>query len=239
MERGFVALSLDDEEEEVVQVQREPDPISAEEDFWERGGETRWGNSYEGADLGRSKKEEEVEGGLGCRIDHILGMNLEGHLNRNLDVDVVQSNLQGRVNMDQDLVMYMMEGGDGKKRPRMESDKSMEGEEMGSLVVRNRRMVEKSHFISAVAKLYNPQVVFIMETKLSKIRMKNVRRKCGFLNGIDIEANGSRGGLCLAWKDNTNICLKSFSTYHIDVVLKENTDGKEWRFTGFYGSLYA
>ncbi|MBA0591063.1 hypothetical protein Gorai_019750, partial [Gossypium raimondii] len=121
MERGFVALSLDDEEEEVVQVQREPHPVSAEEDFCLVGGERQGGgNSYEGADLGRSKREEEIEGGLGCQIDHILGMNLEGDLNRNLDVDV---------------------GDDGKKRPRMESDKSMEGEEMGSLVVRNRRMV--------------------------------------------------------------------------------------------------
>ncbi|MBA0770874.1 hypothetical protein Gotri_019430 [Gossypium trilobum] len=128
MERGFVALSLDNEEEEVVQVQREPDPVFAEEDFWERGERQGGGNSYEGADLGRSKREEKIEGGLGCRIDHILGMNLEG-----------------------------------------------------PWAIRR---------FQYVLKLYNPQVVFIMETKLSKIRMKNVRRKCGFLNGIDIEADG-------------------------------------------------
>lgn len=51
--------------------------------------------------------------------------------------------------------------------------------------------------------------------------------------------DSSRGGLCLAWKDNTNICLKSFLSYHIDVVLKENADEKECRFTGFYGSPYV
>ncbi|KAH1032591.1 hypothetical protein J1N35_044765 [Gossypium stocksii] len=69
-----------------------------------------------------------------------------------------------------------------------------------------------------------------METKLSKMRMENVRRKCAFLNGIDIGAEGLRGGLCLAWKDTTNIWLKSFSAYHIDVALKENNDRKEWRY---------
>ncbi|MBA0624650.1 hypothetical protein Godav_009966 [Gossypium davidsonii] len=94
MERGFVALSLDDEEEEIVQVQREPDPVSLEENFcfvkvrtrrdgmgpffksrrfiatnsvWlrEEGGEMRLGNGYEGAELGRGKKGKETEGGMG------------------------------------------------------------------------------------------------------------------------------------------------------------------------------
>ncbi|MBA0852242.1 hypothetical protein Goshw_002995 [Gossypium schwendimanii] len=37
MERGFVVLSLDDEEKEVVQVQKESDPVSAKEDFCLRG----------------------------------------------------------------------------------------------------------------------------------------------------------------------------------------------------------
>ncbi|KAH1107949.1 hypothetical protein J1N35_011717 [Gossypium stocksii] len=43
-------------------------------------------------------------------------------------------------------------------------------------------------------------MVFLMETKLNKKRMEKVRRSYGFTNGIDIEAEGSRGGLCLAWK---------------------------------------
>ncbi|MBA0551913.1 hypothetical protein Golob_022769, partial [Gossypium lobatum] len=40
-------------------------------------------------------------------------------------------------------------GGDKKKRPKRESDKFMEEEEVGFLVVRNRKMLEKSHVISA------------------------------------------------------------------------------------------
>ncbi|KAA3473246.1 reverse transcriptase [Gossypium australe] len=59
--------------------------------------------------------------------------------------------------------------------------------------------------------------------------MEKVRRNCGFMNGFDIEAEGSRGGLCLAWKEDIKVTLRSFSRNHIDVM----------RFTGFYGSLYA
>ncbi|MBA0783524.1 hypothetical protein Gotri_001225, partial [Gossypium trilobum] len=52
----------------------------------------------------------------------------------NLDVEGIQSNLQRRVDMDQDSTMCVMEGGDGKKWPRRESDKFMKGEDVGSLV---------------------------------------------------------------------------------------------------------
>lgn len=36
-------------------------------------------------------------------------------------------------------------------------------------------------------KQHNPQI-FLMETKLDKHRMEKARRRCGFNNGIDIEA---------------------------------------------------
>lgn len=38
-----------------------------------------------------------------------------------------------------------------------------------------------------------PQVVFFMETKVDKKRMECVRRKLGFVNGIDVDADGSKG----------------------------------------------
>ncbi|KAH1107407.1 hypothetical protein J1N35_011175 [Gossypium stocksii] len=87
-------------------------------------------------------------------------------------------------------------------------------------------------------KLHNPQVVFFMETKIGKRQMEEVRRRCGFFNGIDVEAVGSRGGLCLAWKGDISIRFQSFSIRHIDVVVDEVEKGTKWRFTGFYGSPY-
>lgn len=48
--------------------------------------------------------------------------------------------------------------------------------------------------------------------------MEMVRLKCGFENGIDIGAIGSKGGLSLGWKGNSLIWLKSYSYYHIDLI---------------------
>ncbi|KAA3486777.1 reverse transcriptase [Gossypium australe] len=88
-------------------------------------------------------------------------------------------------------------------------------------------------------KQHNPHIVFLMETKIDKQRMEKVRRSCGFLNGIDIEAEGSRGGLCLAWKEDIIVTLRSFSNNHIDAMANEKNTNEEWRFTSFYGSPYV
>ncbi|KAA3472230.1 reverse transcriptase [Gossypium australe] len=77
-----------------------------------------------------------------------------------------------------------------------------------------------------------------METKLDKKRMERVRRSCGFMNGIEVEAEGSRGGLCLSWNDDIKVTLRSFSKWNIDVLIKEADIKEEWMFTGFYGSPY-
>ncbi|KAA3471101.1 reverse transcriptase [Gossypium australe] len=78
-----------------------------------------------------------------------------------------------------------------------------------------------------------------MKTKLSQQRMSKTRRSCGFINGIDVDAEGSRGGLCLAWRTGMDVTLKSFSKWHIDVMVKEDGSQAEWRFTGFYSSPYS
>lgn len=87
-------------------------------------------------------------------------------------------------------------------------------------------------------KLYNPQIVFFIETKVSRSHMERVRRSCGFLNGIDVDSRGSRGGLCMAWKGDINVQLQSFSQRHIDVIIEDMVEGNKWQFTGFYGSPY-
>ncbi|KAA3476158.1 expansin-A1-like [Gossypium australe] len=89
-----------------------------------------------------------------------------------------------------------------------------------------------------IIKQHNPYMVFLIETKLDQKRMDRARKSCGFINGIDIEAERSRDGLCLAWKGGIEVTLKSFSKWHIDVLVKEDGIEEEWRFTGFYGSPY-
>lgn len=78
-----------------------------------------------------------------------------------------------------------------------------------------------------------------METKLHSCRMERVRKRCEYVSGIDVAAMGSKGCLTLAWKGDININLRSYSLNHIDVLVKDNTNTREWRFTGFYGSPIA
>ncbi|KAH1074512.1 hypothetical protein J1N35_026840 [Gossypium stocksii] len=67
--------------------------------------------------------------------------------------------------------------------------------------------------------------------------MELVRMKCGFENGIDVGAVGTKGGLSLGRKGNSLVSLKSFSSYHIDVEIHDQECGEVWRLTGFYKNL--
>ncbi|MBA0728204.1 hypothetical protein Golax_001125, partial [Gossypium laxum] len=57
---------------------------------------------------------------------------------------------------------------------------------------------------------------------------RQVRRSCGFQNGIDVEAEGSRGGLYLAWKEEINVTLRSFSMNHIDDMKLGQDQSHPW-----------
>ncbi|KAA3468511.1 endonuclease/exonuclease/phosphatase family protein [Gossypium australe] len=57
-----------------------------------------------------------------------------------------------------------------------------------------------------------------------------------FFNGIEVSAEGSRGGLSLGWNGSHLVRLKSFSKNHIDVEVQEDESKPRWRFTGFYGA---
>ncbi|KAA3477124.1 reverse transcriptase [Gossypium australe] len=67
-------------------------------------------------------------------------------------------------------------------------------------------------------------MVFFIETKINDKRMERIRRRCGFVNGIDVGAEGSRGGLCLAWREEIKVSLKTFSKNHIDVLIEESNN---------------
>ncbi|KAA3460755.1 reverse transcriptase [Gossypium australe] len=61
------------------------------------------------------------------------------------------------------------------------------------------------------------------------------------MNGIEIEADGSRGGLCLAWKEDISVTLKSFSKSHIDVLALLRRLGEEanlpWLVMGDFNEI--
>ncbi|PPE01440.1 hypothetical protein GOBAR_DD01549 [Gossypium barbadense] len=64
-----------------------------------------------------------------------------------------------------------------------------------------------------------------------------VRLKCGYYNGIDIGAGGSKGGLSLGWNGNDLVSIRSYSSYHVDAIIHDPDNGVAWRLMGFYSSL--
>lgn len=74
-----------------------------------------------------------------------------------------------------------------------------------------------------------------MKIKLSLRKMESIRRKCDFINGIEVGADDSKGGLCLGWRQHEMVILRSFSNHHIDMEVHEEHCDTKWRFTRFYG----
>ena len=88
--------------------------------------------------------------------------------------------------------------------------------------------------IRCIADSYNPSMLFLSETKMSRQRSEDLKWRLGFQNAIGVNSLGLSGGLVLLWKNGVTVNLKSYSKFHIDVWVSEE-DGKVWRFTGFYG----
>lgn len=55
---------------------------------------------------------------------------------------------------------------------------------------------------------------------MNGIQMERIRRSCGFTNGFNVEADGSRGGLSLAWKQDIQVTIISYSENYIDAIIK-------------------
>ena len=81
----------------------------------------------------------------------------------------------------------------------------------------------------------DPSVVFLVETWVDEVRLKEIQRNIKFDNLFYVDRNPrSGGGLALYWKNSIDVHVDSFSKYHIDSII--NKGGEEaWRFTSFYG----
>ena len=85
-------------------------------------------------------------------------------------------------------------------------------------------------------KARDPLLVFLAETKAGESRLKGVRNKIGYTQGITIPSDGRSGGLALMWREGTDIDFKGCSNSHIDVVVNGGLASTQWRATGFYGN---
>ncbi|KAK6119801.1 hypothetical protein DH2020_046456 [Rehmannia glutinosa] len=73
-----------------------------------------------------------------------------------------------------------------------------------------------------------------METKLHGAKAYRLKENLGFSNGVVVESVGNSGGLALLWKEEVNLSVKLMGRFFVDSVIQ--SDGGQWRFTGFYGN---
>ena len=71
-------------------------------------------------------------------------------------------------------------------------------------------------------------VLCIVETQIAKYGVEGLAGSLGFSGRFGVDSAGRSGGLCVYWKSNVDLEIKTFSQYHIDSVVKE--PGKNpWR----------
>lgn len=84
-------------------------------------------------------------------------------------------------------------------------------------------------------KFADPDVVFLMETKLLSRQSETFRVRCNMFGCFGVDLIGLSGGLALLWKQGINVAVESFSPGHIDSVITHPMKGS-FRMMGFYGN---
>ena len=79
-----------------------------------------------------------------------------------------------------------------------------------------------------------PNVVFVMETMISKERLDIVRVSCGFDAGFCLSNTGNLGGFGIRW-NGYDITLLSYSANHIIVEVSDPNGVDKWYMCGIYG----
>lgn len=85
--------------------------------------------------------------------------------------------------------------------------------------VRDQENLQAIRRLRHTLRLHKPQAIFLME---------KVRRHCGYTSRIEISSKGSKSGLCLAWKENVRIKLRSSANFSIDSTINFIKDDVQW-----------
>ena len=99
--------------------------------------------------------------------------------------------------------------------------------------LRNLRTVR---VLGELVQRWNPNIIFLSETKIKKKAMEKIMEKINFVNGLIVPRKGRGGGLALLWKREVDLEIMGYSRNHIDAIVSEQVSGFRWRITGFYGN---
>lgn len=106
---------------------------------------------------------------------------------------------------------------------------------MVSWNVRGLNKEEAIRQVRLLTKEYKPDLMFLMETKLSVGKVNTICNKLGFDQGLEIPRTGLGGGLMLLWKDVVEVTYLTSSSNHFSCLIRWDKHPREWHFCGFYG----
>ena len=89
--------------------------------------------------------------------------------------------------------------------------------------------------VANMVREFNPQVIFLMETKKKRQEMEWLRSRWRFDKVFTVDGVGRGGGLALLWLDEARVEITSYSRYHIEAIVGSGNEDSTWRLTGFYG----
>ena len=93
-----------------------------------------------------------------------------------------------------------------------------------TLLSLNVQCLEYSHAFNEVRRVIracDPNLVFIMETKLFGGLAKTIRESMGFSYGIHIDSLGRSGGIFIMWNNGWVVSVQEFSEDHVDVLIQD------------------
>ena len=89
--------------------------------------------------------------------------------------------------------------------------------------------------LHSLVQQWDPNFVFLSETKLKKNSIDKKKANVGFINGLVVPSHGRSGGLALLWRKDISVDVQSYLDRHIDAIVIEGS-GFKWRITRFYGN---
>lgn len=79
-----------------------------------------------------------------------------------------------------------------------------------------------------------PSIVFLLEMKILKDGVDQVKRRIGFSNCLSINPTGRSGGLAIMWSDDITLDVVNYSSFHIHTYISDLVLGEDCFLAGFY-----
>lgn len=101
--------------------------------------------------------------------------------------------------------------------------------------VRGLNGEEAMRQVKLLTKYHKPDLIFLMETKLTEGKVETICNRLGFDHGYEVPRAGLGGGIMIIWKEKVEVIYLSSSHNHFSCFVRWDYQQRSWHFCGFYG----